>query len=158
LRYEGSGDLSSVTSSSEVIFTVNGDLLTITPASFLDKLPKCTEIQIGCDIVCIHTSCSQSILPGNIIEDFSVVDVTKIMVPCATTMCDGMTRLKLRYHGINDLSTVAVTGDVTVTVDGDLITILPVGAELGGNTKVTVGKHKAMIHTSCSQPLEAGFV
>jgi hypothetical protein len=158
LAYDGVGDLSTAAINSGVQYEVLGDQLIVTPGLSEDKLPGNITITIGCDDTDIHTSCSRSLEPGNVIGDFTVMAVDKIIVPCESEVCDAITRLVLNYLGIGDPSTVTVSEGAYAVVDGDLITILPTGEELRGNTTVTVGGDAATIHTSCSQPLEVGFV
>ncbi len=158
LDYSGSGDLSTVSITGGVNFEVLGTQLIITPNDLEDKLPGNIKITVGTDEVDIHTSCSRPIEIGNVIDGFSVMDIEKIIIPCEEANCDGITKLVLQYNGVGDVTTVTVSEGAYATVDGDQITILPTGDELKGNTTVTIDGDEATIHTSCSQPLEIGFV
>ncbi len=158
MNYTGAGDLSTVTITGGVQFEVMGNQLTITPGDCESELPGNIKITIGDDDVDIHTSCSRSIDPGNVIGDFTVTSVDKIIVPCEEEVCEGISSLVLLYNGIGDPATVTVSDGVYATVDDHFITILPTGDELKGNTTITIDGDGATIHTSCSQPLEAGFV
>ncbi len=158
LNYTGAGDLSTVSITGGVQTEVMGNQLTITPVAPDSELPGNIHITVGCDEIDIHTSCSRPIDPGNVIGDFTVTSVDKIIVPCEAEVCEGITRLVLQYNGIGDPTTVAVSDGAVASVDGNLITILPTGDELTGNTTITIGDDEATIHTSCSQPLDVGFV
>ena len=158
LNYTGAGDLSTVTITGGVQFEVMGNQLIITPNECEGELPGNITIAVGCDEIQIHTSCSRPIDPGNVIGDFTVTSVYKIIVPCEEEICEGISRLVLLYNGIHDPATVTVSDGAVTSVDDHLITILPTGDELKGNTAVAIDGDEATIHTSCSQPLEIGFV
>jgi len=158
LDYAGAADLSTVAMSANVDWTVSGLQLVLTPNGIEEMLPGNVDISIGGVDYTIHTSCSRPLDVGNVIGDFTVAAVDKIMVPCATEVCDGITRLVLRYLGIGDPATVTVSEGATTTVAGDLVTILPTDDELRGNTTVAIGGDEVTIHTSCSQPIDPGFV
>ncbi|MBN2071180.1 MAG: T9SS type A sorting domain-containing protein [Candidatus Krumholzibacteriota bacterium] len=158
LEYSGSGDLSSVVLTGGVQYEVFGNLLVLTPCEFDEYLPGNTKISIGCEDTDIHTSCSRPIQVGNVIDDFTVTDVQKVIIPCEDANCDGIVKLVLEYIGTGDPSTVTVSDGAVATVEGNIITITATEAQLHGNTTIAVGCDAVTIHTSCSQPLEEGFV
>jgi hypothetical protein len=162
LEYTGSGDLTTVTVSGGVSYEVQGNLLIITAGTGETALPDHIQIQIGCDGYCIDTSCERPLDPGNAIGPFVVVTADKIMVPCEQDLCEGITSLTLLYLGIGNPDDVLVSDGAVASVVGDIITITPTGDKLPGNitVKIRQGRRwdKAQIHTSCSQPLEVGFV
>ncbi|MFH1755763.1 MAG: carboxypeptidase-like regulatory domain-containing protein, partial [Candidatus Latescibacterota bacterium] len=159
LNYTGTEDINTATLDCGTL-AIQGNQLIITPQAGDDMLPKEIEVAVGMDYAIIHTSCSQPIEPGNVIEQFVVSFVDKTLVPCEDMMCNGVTRLVLLYFGPGDPGDVIVSDNLTVSVAGDLITITPEAGHdaLKGNTTVSIGCDAATIHTSCSQPLEVGFV
>lgn len=157
LEYTGSGDLSTASINNAVEYSVVGDQLIILPPSGDEALPGNIKITVGADEVDIHTSCSRPIDQGNVIGDFTVVQVDKVYVPCADAECVGLTSLELLYHGIGDPATVTVSDGAYAVVSGNTITILPTGDELKGNTTIGIGCDVVTIHTACSQPIEVGF-
>jgi hypothetical protein len=158
LQYSGMGDLGTVTVTGGVQTEVIGATLILTATEAGGYLPGNTTITVDGSSTTIHTSCSRPLDTGNVIGDFTVADVSKVFIPCEDAACTGITRLELIYNGIGDPTAVTVSDGGYATVAGNVITILPTGDELKGNTTVTVGCDVATIHTSCSQPLEPGFV
>jgi hypothetical protein len=172
LTYNGTEDPANAGVSCGAQVEVSGNDLIITPDTTVAcsdehehhehyKLPKETTISVGADQVTIHTSCSRPIDPGNVIDDFTVSAVDKIVVPCEEDeeeKCEGITRLVLLYNGFNDPTAVSVSDGAYATVSGDTLTLLPTGTKFKANTEIIVGDDSAIIHTSCSQPLEPGFI
>ncbi|MBU8923489.1 MAG: T9SS type A sorting domain-containing protein [Bacteroidales bacterium] len=158
LLYTGVGDLSSLEITGGVQYEIIGDHLILTPGALDEKLPGNVKITVGLAETDIHTSCSRPITVGNVIDKFTVVQVEKILIPCEEANCNSMNRLRLRYHGLGDPSCAVVSDGAYATWDGEFLSILPSGDELRGNTTITIGTDVATIHTSCSQPLEPGFV
>jgi hypothetical protein len=157
LNYTGTGNLSEVSITGGVNFAVAGHQLTVTPGTGYNRLPGNIKLTVGSDEAQIQTSGSRPLDPGNIIGAFTVTSVSKIMIPCEAE-CEGISRLVLRYNGVGDPATVTVSCGAGATASGNLITILPTGTELADNTTVTIGGDAATISTSCSQPLEVGYV
>ena len=158
LLYTGAGDLSSVEVTGGVQYEIVGNHLILTPALLEDKLPGNTKLTIGLAETDIHTSCSRPIMVGNVIDKFTVTQVDKILIACEDANCNSIDLLRLTYYGLDDPSTAVISEGAYATWDGEFLTILPTGEELRGNTTITIGTDVATIHTSCSQPLEPGFV
>jgi hypothetical protein len=159
LNYTGSQDINTATVDFGTL-VIQGNQLIITPQPGENMLPDDIEVAAGSDYAIINTSCSQPIEPGNVIESFEVSSVDKVLVPCEDEMCNGVTRMVLLYFGPGDPYNVVVSDNMTVSVEEDLITITPEPGHdaLKGNTTVDVDGDETTIHTSCSQPLEVGFV
>jgi hypothetical protein len=159
LNYTGSEDINTATLDFGTL-VIQGNQLIITPDAGESMLPEDIEVAVGTDYAIIHTSCSQPIEPGNVIESFVISSVDKTLIPCEDEMCNGVTRMVLLYFGAGDPSNVVVSDNYTVSVNGDLITITPEPGHdtLKGNATINIDGDETTIHTSCSQPLEVGFV
>lgn len=80
-------------------------------------------------------------------------------VPSTCVDCIGITELVLEYTGSEDINT-AMVDQGSLVIQGNQLIITPEVVEylLPDNIEVAVGGDYALIHTSCSQPLEVGFV